>query len=446
MKKCLVAIAAFAFTIFGVLPLCEAQSLVGSGQANVGGDGFHVYGVTGSAGYSSLNLNALSLRDTAGMGGEVYTWAAVALGFAHQKGNHTFHINYTPAYSGTFQAANLHSFNQNINFEVTEHVRPQWTMYLRGSADDSTLQQFLFRPSSSSQLVSDGNADQLASTVIGAPGELPAVTTPLQTTFYGLRVLSFGSETGITYKASPRLSISAGGGFAQSQSRPDDQNAPSRVLLPRTRLEQGSVNVAYSLSPRSAIGANASTISTQSGFGNSQISIFTGNYGRKLGMHWFGNVAGGIGTFHTSKTIGSIPSGTSYVASGTLGYQTQSQAWVASYGRTVGDTYGLVSGSTRTFLGAWNYKRPGMVWGIVTSGGQQELKGGPIGTFTTWHASAGLIRAVSSQVNLSMEYAYIKDTTRPRNQYEDLHAHIVRLTISWIPLLGEIGAAAKRGR
>ena len=259
-------------------------------------------------------------------------------------------------------------------------------------------------------------------------------------------MLSFGSETGINYKFSPRLSISAGGGFAQSQSRPDDQSAPSRVLIPRTRFEQGTVNVAYSLSPGSAVGVGASTISTQSGFGNSQISTFTGTYGRKLGMHWFGNLAGGIGTFHTSKTIGSIPTGTSYVASGTLGYQTQSQAWIASYGRTVGDTYGLVSGSTTNFLGTWNFKRPGTAWGILASGGQQELTGGPIGTFTTWHASAGVTRAVGSRMSLSTEYAYLKDATRPKGPYPDLHAHIVRLTISWIPLLREIGVAAKGGR
>ncbi len=449
MKKCLIATAVFALTIWGVLPLCEAQSLMGSGQANVGGNGFHVYGVTGSGGYSSLNLHTLSLRDSAGMGGEAFAWAAVSLGYAYHYGNHTFRINYTPAYSGSFQTGNLQSFNQNMNFELTERLKPQWTFYLRGSGDDSTLQQFLFRPGGSSQLAADGTSDQLAATVIGAPGEVPAAKTPLQNTLYGIRLLSFGSETGITYKSSPRLSISAGGGFAQTQSRPNDQNdqsGPLLALIPRTRLEQGTVNVAYSLSPRSAIGAAASTISTQSGYGNSQISTFTGTYGRKLGAHWFGNVAGGIGTFHTSKTIGSIPSGTSYVASGSFGYQAESQALVASYGRTVGDTYGLVAGSTTNFLGTWNYRQPGTAWGIVASGGQQELKGGPIGTFTTWHGSAGVTRAVSNQVNLSMEYAYLKDATRPKGPYQDLRAHIVRMTISWIPQLGEGNALAKAGR
>src|SRR6185436_7700170 len=106
--------------------------------------------------------------------------------------------------------------------------------------------------------------------------------------------------------------------------------------------------------------------------------------------------------------------------SATLGYQTRSQAWIASYGRTVGDTYGLVSGSTTTFLGTWNWKRPGASWGILASGGQQELTGGPIGTFTTWQATAGVTRAVTHQVNLSLEYAYLKDTTSPKGTYDDL--------------------------
>jgi hypothetical protein len=435
MKRRCVGKAAIALMISGLLPLCHAQSLAGGGPVVGGANGLQIYGATASTGYSSLNLHTLSLRDSAGIGGEAYTWASVSLGFSHQNVNHTLRIHYTPSYSGSFQTANLHSFNHNLKFDLTERLKPQWTFYLRGSGDESTLQQFLFKPGSSLQLLTDGNPDQLADTIIGAPAGAPGIKSQLQNTFYGIRVLSFGSEAGITYRSSPRLSISAGGGLSQSQSKQDDQSASVPVLIPRTRLEQGSVTVSYSLSPRTAIGAGASTITTQSGFGNYQSSTFTGNYGRKLGMHWFGSMAGGIGTFHSSKTTGSTPGRSSYVASATLGYQTQSQAWIASYGRTVGDTYGLVSGSTTNFLVTWTWKRPGAAWGVVASGGQQELKGGPVGAFTTWQATAGVTRSVTRQLNLSMEYAYLKDTTTPKGVFDDIHAHMIRLTFFWIPQL-----------
>ncbi len=447
MKKNFVAPVAFAVLIMVVAPMIgHAQTLIGNGQANSGANGLHVYQVTGSTGYSSYGEQAVSLGDGAGVGGQVYTWAAISLGFAHQKGNHTFRINYTPSYSGIVENTKLQSFNQNMSFELRERLKPQWTFYIRGSVDDSSVQQFLFRPGSASQLITDGQPDQLASTVIGAPSEVVAVNSPLQNTIYGRRMLTFGGQTGIRYRYSPRLSISAGGGFSQTQSRDKEQSTITRTVVPRSRVVEGSLDVAYSLDARSAIGVSAATINTDSAFGNAQFSTFTGSYGRKLGMHWFGQVAGGVGTVQTGKTLGSTPTGASRVLGASFGYQDSSQAFVVSYNRTVGDTYGFVAGSTTGFIGTWNYRRPGTAWGLVASGGQQELKGGPVGGFTTWHSTAGLTRVLGRQFNLSVEYAYLRDAIRPKSAFDDFETHIIRLTVSWIPLLGEIGGPTKGTR
>ena len=121
MNLYLVTRAMAVLMLSGIMPVCEAQSPAENQQAIGAANGLQIDGASGSTGYS-LNLQTLSFADSAKMGGEAYTWASVSFGFAHQNVSHTLRIHYTPAYSGTFQTANLHSLNHNLNFEFTQEA------------------------------------------------------------------------------------------------------------------------------------------------------------------------------------------------------------------------------------------------------------------------------------------------------------------------------------
>src|SRR5256885_2019575 len=101
-------------------------------------NGFQVYGAAFSAGYSGLSSSEL-------LKSENYSsvLSSISLGFSHTGPKNNLSVTYVPSFSGTFHTSNLQSFNQAMSLEFTRRLTSKWTWYTAGSADDSTIEQFL---------------------------------------------------------------------------------------------------------------------------------------------------------------------------------------------------------------------------------------------------------------------------------------------------------------
>ncbi len=394
-------------------------------------DGFDIYSVSGATGYSSYPGVFGGSNNATGSQGGYSSLASLSTGFYHGGAKLKFASRYTPSYAGTYYDSSLNSFNQSLSLEMIARLSSKWAYSLSISGDDVTVDQFLFRQNSLTQLVSGpGSIENFASTIIS--GAAPRLSATPQTLVYGTRILSFGFNSGLSFKPSTRLSINFTGGAARSISR-TPANEFSQAIIPRSTVEHAGVGVSYSMSPRTEIGVQTEATLTNSPVGDFRSFSYTGTFGRKLGTHWFTSVQAGLSNYQFVDTRTSLPSGASIVASGTMGYKDRGNAWAITYNRMVGDLYGLASSSSSSFFGSWNWRKPGSKWGIQSFGGQQRLIGGPTGGITIWHGSAGLSHAVSRQASMSLAYGYMSDIVAPVLTIQNGVAHSVRLTVFWIP-------------
>jgi hypothetical protein len=446
MKLRILAVLALALSLGATVNDAWGQSLLDGGLFGPEKNGLHIYNVTASVGYSSL-LGAFSnANDLQGHGGNYYSSAGVSLGYSHSGAQLSVRVMYVPSYSGTYRYSSLNSFNQRLNLTLSRRLGFKWTFYVVAVGDDSTVEQFIFQPNTLTTFVNGpATFDELAGAVMGGATSASPLKTFSQILIYGTRVLSFGANAGMTYRPSTRLRISFNGSGNEAQARPDSRDLhPEQSLLPRTRSEAGDANISYTLNPRTEIGTQFSTTRTQSFVGDYQTSNFSGSIGRKVGMHWFASVQGGLGVFNSlggGDTVGRSnqisPLEVSYLASGSVGYKGREHTWAGTYNRRVADQYGLGSESTTGLSGSWNWHQPGSSWAVYVSGGKQLLGGGLWGDLGSWQASAGVSRSLGRQVSCLVAYSYLKDSVSQTRMYNNVSAHAVRLTISWIPFLRE---------
>ena len=395
-------------------------------------NGFDIYSVSGATGYSSYP-GAFSASNSlqSGSQGGYSSLASLSTGFYHSGAKLKFASRYTPSYAGTYYSSSLNSFNQSLSVEMIARLSSKWAYSLSISGDDVTVDQFLFRQNGLSQIVAGpGSIDDFAATIIG--GAAPRLSASPQTLVYGTRILSFGFNSGLSFRPSTRLSVNFTGGATRSISR-TPANDLAQPVIPRSTAEHAGVGVSFSLSPRTEIGVQTEATLTTSPVGDFRSFSYTGTFGRKLGTHWFTSVQAGLSNYQFVDTRVSLPSGASIVASGTMGYKDRGNAWAVTYNRMVGDLYGLASSSSSSVFGSWNWRRPGSKWGMQAFGGQQRLIGGPGGGITIWHGSAGLSRAVSRQASVSLAYGYMSDIVAPVLLIQNGVAHSVRMTVFWIP-------------
>ena len=394
-------------------------------------DGFDIYSVSGATGYSSYPGTFIAGNNTGGTQAGYSSLASLSTGFYHGGAKLKFASRYTPSYAGTYYSSSLNSFNQSLSLEMIARISSKWAYSLSISGDDVTVDQFLFRQNGLSQLVSGpASIDDFAATVIS--GAATRLSASPQTLVYGTRILSFGFNSGLSFKPSTRLSVNFTGGATRSISR-TPANGLSQSVIPRSTVEHAGIGISFSKSPRTEIGAQTEATLTNSPLGDFRSFSYTGTYGRKLGAHWFSSVQAGLSNYQFVNTRTSLPSGASVVASGTIGYKDRGSAWAVTYNRMAGDLYGLASSSSSSFFGTWDWRKPGSKWGIQSFGGQQRLLGGPTGGISIWHGSAGLSRAVSRQASVSLAYGYMSDIVAPVLAIQTGVAHSMRLTVFWIP-------------
>jgi hypothetical protein len=185
-----------------------------------------------------------------------------------------------------------------------------------------------------------------------------------------------------------------------------DAGAP--LTIPQTTSGSVSLGWGYSLSPRTHIGIDVSTSRTFSRLVDGYTAQGAFSIGRTMSEHWFvqGRVGAGVTTY-TRQTV-ATPSNPPYTAGGSIGYKVRSHTLIASFDRSLADTYGLGSTSTDSAMAGWSWKAPGSLWSLSANYGYQRLNGGVEQGNDSWRATGGIARALSQHVFVSLQYAYFK--------------------------------------
>src|SRR6059058_3612503 len=97
-------------------------------------NGFHLFGATLTAGYSSSLGWLGSTWNPAAKGPIFYEGASILVGYTHMDPRGALSISYTPAYSGINGMGNLQALNQRFGFGYSRRYGPKWTARLGGEA------------------------------------------------------------------------------------------------------------------------------------------------------------------------------------------------------------------------------------------------------------------------------------------------------------------------
>jgi hypothetical protein len=397
-------------------------------------NGLHLYEVSVSTGASFFD--GVTVNGSTPGACNCYTLGSATAGYSYNSGINGFNVAYTPSFWDRFGSGGFHSFDQNLRFSYESRFRPKWTFSLTGSGNDSSVEQLLFLPSLSPSALAPGSstADQLGSFVTSTltPG------TPAATLLYGGRILTFGGRAAITYRPSSRLRISVAGGEYEAQTRKDGAATATTIVdvVPRTRYDEMELDLGYSLTPRTEIGTEISTLTYHTVFGDYRTVLTEGSYARKLSPHWMTLIEGGVGTYTPLQST-LRGAGASFVGAANLAYQGPRNSFLFGYQRSLGDVYGVAASSTEGFQSTWKWRMPGRNWSTYVTLGRQRLTGGAvIAAATNWEATAGVTRPLTQRVWMSLSYGYVMDALAPAVLYNSsLSANVVRLTVFWTPIV-----------
>jgi hypothetical protein len=404
-------------------------------------NGFHIYQASGSVGYSSVSGLLGSGSDFRQLGCDCYGVGSVVTGYSHAGPINRFDAVYTPSYTNYYGLTGLRGFNQSLQVVFESRFSPKWKFSFVATADDSSVVEFALQPGTTSVL----NPGQDLGSFVNAT---MTGISPGQSLLYGGRVFSAGGRTGLTYRPTTRFRIAVEGGFFQAQTRSSSSTGVSSGLaqnityvIPRAQFENVNVNGAYSLTPLSEVGVQLSLLNYHTVVGDYRATIAGGSYARKLSRRWSAFAQAGVGTYTPTSTPAGIRpeiAGSQFTGSFGLGYQGRTSSFLTTYQRMVGDLYGLASSSSQGVQTTWNWHQPGRNWAAYLAVGYQRLSGGPLGDGANWQASAGVSRALSRKTSLNLSYGYLMSSLAPVAVYNNLNAHVVRLTFSWVPVPAQI--------
>jgi hypothetical protein len=410
--------------------------------AGVVKNGFHIYQVSGSVGYSPVAGLLGTGSDFRQLGCDCYGVESVASGYSFAGPVNRFDAVYTPSYTNYHGLTGWRGFNQNMQVVFESRFSSKWKFSFVAMADDSSVLDFALEPGGASALNASQDLGTFVSTTMSG-------ISPGQTLLYGGRVFSAGGHTGLTYRPTTRFRISVEGSFFQAQARSATSSSPLSgtaaniaYVIPRAQFENVNVNAAYSLTPLSEVGVDLSLLNYHTVVGDYRATVVGGSYARKLSRRWSTFAQAGVGTYIPVSTPAGVLrpeiSGSQFTGSFGLGYQGHTSAFFTTYQRMVGDLYGLASSSSQGVQATWNWHQPGRNWAAYLTVGYQRLTGGPLGEGVNWQANAGLSRALSRKTSLNLSYGYLMSSLTPVTVYNNLNAQVVRLTFTWSPVPAQI--------
>ena len=396
-----------------------------------GGPGLRIYNLSVYTGYSTVDSNwtkvaqSLSGTSTTIPNYSVGSGINASLGFQTgvAGGRSSFGVVYSPSYSrsdaGWSASFLTHSLGLMWGLKMG-----RWQLSAGASGITGNFDQLIFSPTSGqslASLLSTGPVTQGAvppdQNTVGAPSA--TTISPQQRLLFGNRMLAASANVGLSYAATPRLSIGIDVAGSRMQHLVDNKGtaAQNAYLVPQSTNASASVNVAYSISPRTAVTGSGSYGKTFSALGHLQ--NYAGNLGisHQFSRNWYVELLGGGAYVRTPVntatgiTVGQAHGG-QVTASLGLGYHvSHSQTLYAAVSRAVSDYYGVGATATMSSTVAWSWHRRGTSWSLQASGSQEKLLGSVAAASGLgndgYRGNGGISWLLARHAVVAVQYAYL---------------------------------------
>ena len=384
-------------------------------------NGIHLYGVSVFGDYfsggSPYGISTTGTLPASGV--SVFTGGSMSFGWSHSGDRSNLAASYSLSYSAYPEHTEYNSLNHAFSLSWNRKVGQKWSFNTSVMGLVSDLQQTYFAANAFGLAASlpttfDGLAGamlsgtftdaQLASALTGASARL----LPEQTYLYGRRIASASALASLSYAPTGRSSFHASVSAMRLQRLNSGQatDAGASSIIPQTTSGSVSLGWGYALSTRTHFGLDASTSRMFSRLQDGYVSNAGFSIGRTMSQHWFVQGQAGAGFMRYTRETVAVPRNVQYTAGGSLGYKVRSHTLLASFTRSLGDSYGTGSSSTDAAMAGWSWKAPGSLWSLSANYGYQRLNGGVARGDESWRATGGIARALSQHVFMSVQYAY----------------------------------------
>jgi hypothetical protein len=252
-------------------------------------------------------------------------------------------------------------------------------------------------------------------------------------------MLTSSARVSLSYSYSPRLSFTFGGGGGRTQYLSGSQPlaTSNNYLISNTTSGNASVGFSYSLSPFSQLGGTVTTNRISSSINDAYTTTSLVTLGHTFATRWIMQLHGGVGVTNAVRqayAVGlAVPTKLGPAIGGSLAYKTLSNTFLASYDRTVVDSYGLGASTTSSVNASWHWRHPGASWWLDSSFSWQQLQGGILTNTSGWRTTVGLNRAIGTHIVLLTQYVYLDYSGGLLAAVSHTSQSAVRVSVAWTP-------------
>ena len=403
--------------------------------------GFGLYGASLFAGYTGYGSTSLGQPPS-----NVNYGAGFSAGWQHHRTNTNASLLYTGTYDGLVRYPEFNSYDQALSIGARWQLSRKWTFVIGGSAQDYSLSESLFAPSSLgiTSGVASSFDDFAAALGVGQFSTSQAqslfdgtfLESAIRSGLLGGRVLSYGANASLTYAYSPNAQVhfSSFDGGGRRLGGSGDTTVQPNYAMPQSLGSDAGIGLTHSFSPRTQVGLNLDESFIHSLYRETALSTATASFGRKMTSHSFIHLYGGGSYTQDLQSTVARSRGLQAVGGGALGFQGQTQTLALTYDRSAASGFGFSVGTNTTMMASWNRHRTGSRLNLFSSFGEQQQRNTGFLSISGWDAAAGLSVNLSSQISVSAQYAYL-DTTA---NYPGANTYLVktnsaRLALNWTP-------------
>jgi hypothetical protein len=372
--------------------------------------------------------------------------AAVAFEWTKFTERSTFSLNYTPSYTARGRYSSLNALNHNMFLNLSRKLAPRWRFGFSAAADFSNLEQYLFSSSALSSVAStpasfnDLAAGLLSGNFANNPQlgvvltNPPLAESPLRVLVYGARMLTTSAQASLAYSVSPRLTVSftASGSRSQHISEPQGLDATVFYLVPTTTSAGANLDVSYSLSPVTKVGASVTTTRVFSWLQDFYTTQSVASWGRTLGRSLLVQMHGGVGVIQiVGRPRYGVPSKPRPVFGGSLAYKANDHTFLASFSQMASDSYGFGATTNSSADATWRWARYGRRWWTEAGFGWQQFNGNGVSSLSGWRTTVGINRQLTPRIGLLAQYTYLSYSGVPVAGGRLSAQNAARVTLTW---------------
>lgn len=427
-------------------PLCAQTGDRSLSSFLYGTGGLRLYSATAYTGYNWFDIgsnNGLSRGSDIAFS-ELFLSGMADMGWSRSSERAHFGINYTPSYISLRRNDSYNSWNHRLTITGDRQLTRSWSFTGGILGAYTTMEQSLFAPTVFRQMTAlPTTLDNLSNVLLRSPltNEQMAATltgsaiadSPARVLLFGNTALNTSANLSFSYAKSSRtiVSISAGGGHTRPIRTTQSENLPNNNLISDTTMGNANVTLSHSLSPRTQIGASVIGDRVKSNFQDVYRTSALFFAGRRMGMRWFAQLNGGLGTIRSVRQTYALPTGPQFQGAGSLMYRASSHSYLMSIQRSFGDQFGIAAGSTLSSSASWTWVPSRSNWQVFATGTDQRFGGRQPGNIRSWQANGGVSRRLGEHLSCTVEYAYLHYDGKQISS--SIVQKGVRASLTWYP-------------